>query len=238
MHVDTDGSIYLLDISNIVVAKWAPGATVGVIVAGDLAQDSNESSWGGASGMFIGKDPSIIWIVERDKNRIVKWSSVSSSTIVCGGTQGSGPADFNHPEGIFVDENDQNTIYVVDTWNHRVQQWMSGASAGKTVAGQADTSSGSGFHQLSTPEAVIVDANKNIYISDTGNSRIMRWRIGASSGEYIAGHSDGNELTFQLSKPCGLCFDADGSLFVADYVKNHVLKFTAFCCKYNKYLNI
>lgn len=157
--------------------------------------------------------------------------------IVCGGTAGVGPADFSSPSGLFVDENDQNTIYVADTFNQRIQQWVSGASAGKTVTGQTSIT-GRALNHLSAPKAIIVDANKDMFISDNGNNRIMRWTIGSNSGEIIAGDSTNGALSTQLSDPLGFCFDSDGSLFVAVAGNRRIQKFAAFHCKYRKYLNI
>ncbi|CAF0989098.1 unnamed protein product [Adineta steineri] len=233
MSIDINGNIYILDPNNNRVTKWAPGAGTSSIVAAGNGKGSNASQINGAYGMYVQTSTSIIWIADTGNNRIVKWSSPSTSTIVCG-TSGSGATQFSSPTGIFIDENDQNTMYVADTFNHRIQQWRSGDTSGKTVAGQPSVP-GSALNQLYFPSRVIVDINKNMFIVDTGNSRVVRWIIGSSSGTIIAGNSAGGILPNQLNFPTSISFDSDGSLFVADSQNQRIEKFSIICCKYLDY---
>ncbi len=44
---------------------------------------------------------------------------------------------------------------------------------------------GSALNQLSTPYGIFLDSVKNIYVADNGNSRIMKWALGSTTGEDI-----------------------------------------------------
>ncbi|CAF0837077.1 unnamed protein product [Adineta steineri] len=210
MSIDINGNIYILDSNNTRVTKWVPGAGTSSIVAAGNGKGSNANQINGAVGMYVQTSTSIIWIADTGNNRIVKWSSPSTSTIVCG-TYGSGATQFSSPTGIFIDENDQNTMYVADTGNQRIQQWRSGDTSGTTVAG---------LNQLFLPSRVIVDINKNMFIVDTGNSRVVRWTIGSSSGTVIAGNSVEGILPNQLNFPTVSTTTTTSTSFVQSSTSN------------------
>lgn len=133
--MDNNSNVCVVDTGNARVMKWTPGAVVGSIVAGGNGRGSGNNQLNRRDGLFLNTNSSAIWIADTNNSRIVKWSSPSSVTVICG-TYGSNPNQFIHPRGLFVDINNLNTLYVVDTGNHRIQEWLSGARSGATVAGQ------------------------------------------------------------------------------------------------------
>ncbi|CAF4709122.1 unnamed protein product, partial [Rotaria sp. Silwood2] len=104
--------------------------------------------------------------------------------IVAGGNGcGNGINQLYNPWGLYVD--DDQTIYVADTSNHRIVEWKWGATSGQVVAG--GNGQGSGDHQLSDPLDVIVDKERDsLIISDNSKTRVVRWpRRNGTSGETI-----------------------------------------------------
>jgi sugar lactone lactonase YvrE len=143
--------------------------------------------------------------------------SSSSTGVVIAGNNGAGSAlnQFNGPMGICLDANNASILYVADSSNNRIQQWIVGGSVGTTVAG--GNSAGSALNQLNSPRTMISDSNRNLYISDTNNHRIVMWASGASVGTVIVGTSGvtGSTAT-TLNYPNGITFDANKNLYVAD----------------------
>ncbi len=219
--------MYVVDSGNYRVMKWPPGAVVGTIVAGGNGRGSGTNQLNSPDGLFLEANTSTVWIADTNNHRIVKWSSPSSGVVVCG-SYGSGATQFNNPSGVFVDTSTSNTLYVADTGNHRIQKWLSGYTSGTTVAGQTDVF-GNGFNQLYLPQAVIVDTNGNIFISDASNNRIMRWAAGSNYGLPVAGGSSSGSLPSLLNLPQGLRFDSNGDLVTADFYNNRVQKFPISC---------
>lgn len=86
--------------------------------------------------------------------------------------------------------------------------------------------------QLSTPEAVAVDASGNVYIADFGNSRVRKISpsgvITTVAGNGISGFSGdgGPAIKAQLAGPVGLATDSAGNLFIAEYLNDRVRKVT------------
>ena len=236
MTIDSNGSIYILDGGNGRVTQWMQGGSSGTIIAGGNGTGNNANQMNGATGMFIDFNAWIIWIADTNNHRIVKWSSPTTSVVVCG-SYGSNNSQFMYPGGLFVDTSNSNTLYVADTNNHRIQMWLPGATSGNTVAG-ITSYYGTDVNQLWFPKTLMVDNNQNMFIVDRYNERIIQWPVGASSGVIIAGSmtSASGVQSTQLSNPNAINFDSSGSLFVADLTNNRVQKCLITCRKFNLYI--
>jgi len=235
MSIDPNGSIYILDDNNERVTKWMQGASSGTVVAGGNGIGNATNQLNGALGMFIDPSTLIIWIADQNNHRIVKWSSPTTSVVVCG-SYGSNNDQFMYPEGLFIDTSNSNTLYVADTGNHRIQMWLPGATSGITVAGITGYY-GTGLNQLWYPNTLMVDNNQNMYIVDSGNNRILQWTIGASSGMIIAGTGTSGTQATQLDNPYNINFDSSGSLYVVDASNNRIQKYLISCRKFNLYID-
>jgi len=168
------------------------------------------------------------------------------------------------PQSIAFDRSvDPPIVYVADTSNHRVLAWKNanGFSKGDlaTLAiGQIDLQTtrvgGPGTPSsigLSSPTAVGVDANGNLYVVDTGNNRILRFAKPLSQGgdfptpDMVIGQRsftsgrDANQgspipsaKTIATNTGSGLfrtsiAFDRQGSLWFADSGNNRVIRYPA-----------
>ncbi|MDB5100849.1 MAG: repeat containing protein [Cyanobacteria bacterium RYN_339] len=90
-----------------------------------------------------------------------------------------GPAGkLAHPMGIAVDANGR--LVVGDTWNNRIRQIDLSAPASpvlSTLAGSGDAGFADGIPsqaRFRDPHGVVVDAQGNVYVADTGNSCIRK----------------------------------------------------------------
>ncbi len=130
-----------------------------------------------------------------------------------GNGYGNGINQLSSPRGLYVD--DEQTVYVVDQWKHRIVEWKWGATSAQVVAGGNEQ--GSGAHQLSYPTDVIVDkVRDSLIICDSSNERVVRWpRRNGRSGETIISNID-----------CwGLTMAENGSLYVTDHRKHEVRRY-------------
>ncbi|CAF4165188.1 unnamed protein product [Adineta steineri] len=139
-----------------------------------------------------------------------KWK-LHGITIAGGNNKGDQLDQLSLPQGIYVDD-DHQTIYIADFWNHRIVEWKYGAKKGQVVAG--GNGNGNRSDQLNGPRNVIVDKkNNSLIICDKGNRRVVRWpRQNGKKGETIISDID-----------CyGLAIDKSGNLYVSDQQKNEV----------------
>nr|MBN1229817.1 TIGR03663 family protein [Anaerolineae bacterium] len=114
------------------------------------------------------------------------------------------------------------SLYIADTWNHRVSAYASNGDYllawGYEGAGIPNDTSA-----LWGPRAIAVDLEGDVYLSDTGNKRIM---VYDPQGNYIRQIGVGGGLDGQLDEPAGLAFGPDGFLYVADTWNQRIQVFT------------
>ncbi|CAF1246558.1 unnamed protein product [Adineta ricciae] len=227
ISIDSNGAIYIVDHGNNRVTKWPPGATNGTVVAGGYGSGSNVNQLSYPYAVFVSYNSSSIWIADTGNHRIVRWDFAITGSVICGG-YGSGANQLLYPYGVFVDARASNTLYIADTHNHRIQKWLPSATSGITVAGQTSIC-GNGYNQLCYPVSVVGDSNGYIYITDSFNSRIMRWMLGSSYGTVATGSSTVGVLPNQLNYPNYVGLDATGALIVVDTYNNRIQKFSVVC---------
>ena len=153
-------------------------------------------------------------------------------TIAGSGLGDDGPAveaRLRSPRGIALDGD--GNLFIADSHNNRIRR-VDRSGTISTVAGIGSVGpEGAGFGgdggpavaaQLRLPRDVAVDDAGNLFIADTGNSRIRRVdRSGtittvAGTGEIGYGGDGGPAVRAKLFGPEGVAVDGDGNLFIAD----------------------
>ncbi len=96
---------------------------------------------------------------------------------------------------------------------------------GLTIAG--GNREGNQLNQLASPLGIYVnDNNQTIYISDYDNHRIVQWKIGAQTGQFVVagGNGKGNRMD-QLNNPTDLVFDQkNDSLIICDQGNRRIVR--------------
>jgi hypothetical protein len=130
------------------------------------------------------------------------------------GHAGTGPGEFNRPEGLCVDAHDR--LYVADSCNHRIQIFSSDGRFLRTYG-----SAGRGPGELSYPYDICVDKEGRQYVCEFGNSRIQVFDAQDKPIEIIGG--PGVEAG-RFNNPWGVALDSAGNLYVADSQNHRVQK--------------
>ena len=128
------------------------------------------------------------------------------------GEAGSGEGQLNGPAGIAFDSN--NSAYVVDSRNHRVQKFT---TEGEFVTGWGGHGSKKG--QFNLPWGVTVDSEDNVYVADWGNHRVQKF---TNEGRRLASFGDVDGLGGELRHPSDVAVDSDGDVYVADWGNRRV----------------
>tara|TARA_Y100001980_G_C14463418_1_gene244892 strand:- start:81 stop:944 length:864 start_codon:yes stop_codon:yes gene_type:complete len=115
-------------------------------------------------------------------------------------------------------------MYIVDTFNHRIQKWSPGATEGITVAG--GNGNGSASNQFDSPYAITLDIFENLYIADNSNHRIQKWSPGATEGITVAGGNGEGSNANQLFRPYGITLDLAGNMYIADNANHRIQKWS------------
>ncbi|CAF1314718.1 unnamed protein product [Adineta steineri] len=221
-------SLYIADFSNNRIQKWLINASNGTTMAGL----SNGTA--GASSIALNLSASVVldsndnmYFTDRDNHRVVYWANGASSGTTIAGITGF-PGSTNNtsygPCGIARDSS-TGTLYIADTFNHRIMQYLLNASSGTVVAG--GNGAGSGITQLAYPYGLAFDSSSNsLLIANAQNNNIVRWVLGASSWTLVIGSPNGlnGSTSTLLNQPIGITLDPMGNIYVADS-GNHRIQF-------------
>ncbi|CAF2695436.1 unnamed protein product [Rotaria sp. Silwood2] len=135
-------------------------------------------------------------------------------TITGGYGQGDASNQLYFPEGISVD--DDQTIIIADTSNHRIIQWKLGDTNRKIVAG--GHGDGNLSFQLNQPTDVLIDKKTDsLIICDRGNRRVIRWSL--------YGDINQGEILLNNIGCYGLAMDNKTYLYISDTDKNEVRRY-------------
>lgn len=187
IYVDRQGSIIIADSGNNRIQKWLAEAwaldSTGTTVAGSVNESASavdSSKLKSPQAVVIAGSCEDLVIAEPHFSRILTWQEGASDGIIAvGGDVGAGSGDnqVNEPQGVYATED--LDIYIADTQNSRVVRWerVGGSDVWQPVVGAyaAGTgTAGSSSTELNKPKAVWVDSQKNVFVADTGNNRILR----------------------------------------------------------------
>jgi len=130
----------------------------------------------------------------------------------------------------------RGNVYIADSWNHRVRMLTPDGSistaAGTGTEGYAGDGGPATAARLFCPRGLAADAQGNLFIADSGNSRVRKvgpdGTITTVAGSGAAGYSgDGGPATSALLNfPRGLAVDSKGNLYIADGRNYRVRKVT------------
>lgn len=115
------------------------------------------------------------------------------------------------------------SIYIADTWNHRVLRFQDGKETARVGTFGSPPSVGEGLDLLYGPRDVAVDAAGQVYITDTGNKRVVV--LDANLKPLRAFGGSGLQAG-ELNEPTGIAIDpASGNIVVADLWNTRVQVF-------------
>ena len=136
-------------------------------------------------------------------------------TVAGGNGGGNAINQLYEPRGLDIDDDNQS-IVIADTWNHRIVEWKMGEKNGTVIAG--GRGQGNRLDQLDRLTDVLIDKETNsLLIADWGNRRVLRWSRceGTTQGEVIVDNI----------RCWGLAMDHQRYLYVSDIEKNEVRRF-------------
>jgi trimeric autotransporter adhesin len=140
---------------------------------------------------------------------------------------------------VYVDGYDN--IYISDGGNNRIRK-VNSSGIITTIAGTGSNGfSGDGGQatsaQISSPQAITMDASGNIYFADAGNDRIRKialsgiiTTVAGNGKKYSANYGDGGPATadtVDIHLPQDIVIDKDGNLIIADWAHHRIRKVNA-----------
>ncbi|QDQ84086.1 hypothetical protein FNZ07_23470 [Paraburkholderia megapolitana] len=157
--------------------------------------------------------------------------STFAGSLASGATDGTGSAaSFNGPAAVATDA--IGNVYVADSNNNTIRK-ITPAGVVTTLAGSATAGSTNGTGAAASfngPFGVAVDANGNVYVTDSNNNEIRKITaagvVTTLAGSGAVGSADGTGAVASFSNPNGVAVDASGNVYVADSGNNKIRKIT------------
>ncbi|CAF1209399.1 unnamed protein product [Adineta steineri] len=132
--------------------------------------------------------------------------------------------ELNNPSNISIQQDSQSFINEISIISlEKRPKFSKGRQNAITVAG--GNKQGKQLNQLKHPHGIFIDKNKNIFIADYYNHRIVEWKYNAKEGQIIAGaNSSGNQIN-QLNRPIDVIVDQQNhSIIIADKGNRRVIQ--------------
>ena len=146
-------------------------------------------------------------------------------------------AILNEPHGVAVDGD--GNVYIADGGNNRIRKVDAATGIISTIAGTGEEDGGGDGGPatqapLRWPGGIAVDGDGNIYIAESGSSRIRKVDAAsgvintiAGTGEWNYGGDSGPATHAKLNNPRGVAIDGDGNVYIADGGNNRIRKVDA-----------
>jgi DNA-binding beta-propeller fold protein YncE len=189
----------------------------------DVAAVQVWGSIGTAAGQFqsphsiaVSADGSI-YVADGFNHRVQKFNARGEYVASIGTPSGQIPnppeGTFNEPWGVAVAPD--GSIYVADTWNHRIEHFKADGAFIKGWGTMADTGGkATGSEGLFYgPRGIVVDATGRVLVADTGNKRVQ---VFDKDGQFITQMGGGGLDQGRFDEPVGVAVDAKGNIIIAD----------------------
>jgi sugar lactone lactonase YvrE len=129
-------------------------------------------------------------------------------------------AQLAFPVGICADA--QGNVYVADFYNNVIRKvtptGLTSTFAGNGTLGYVDGAATTA--EFNGPQGITIDAQGNLYVTDTGNSLIRKITsagvVSTLAGRGYAGYADGTGTNAVFKLPAGIAVDGSGNVYVAD----------------------
>ncbi|NNM15754.1 MAG: hypothetical protein HKO56_03765, partial [Bacteroidia bacterium] len=166
------------------------------------------------------------------------------------GAAGVSDSTFFTPSSIAVDPT-TGKVFIAEASNHRVLRFASMSTLinngkAEAVLGQSNFTNrivGLGQNRMESPNGLAFDTLGNLFVSDNGNERVLRFDNASSKATY--GNADGvlgkpnfvtNGSTHTqagMGEPKDVVMDANGNLWVSDFNNYRVIKYNNASSKPN-----
>ncbi len=137
-------------------------------------------------------------------------------------TQQAPVGTFSEPWGVAVGPD--GSVYVTDTWNHRVQKFTGDGRPVKSwgLFGQPSPDFPNSEYVFWGPRGIAVDSDGRVFVADTGNKRIV---VFDANGNYLTEFGSGGFDPGQFDEPVGVAAGSDGSIYVTDTWNQRIQSF-------------
>lgn len=198
IDVDEYGNVYVLDrrvqkfdLDGGFIDRWGSGFEDGDLSNPQgLALDSAEN-------VYVVDGYERVQKFTKDGSFILKW-----------GNSPDGHGMFSGPSGIAVDQNDNDNVYVIDTWFQRIQKFDAQGNF-ITMWGSKGKENG----QFTNPVGIAVDKEGYVYVVDRWNPCVQKF---SPNGDFIIKWGRMGNENGEFVNLVGIAIDNEGYVYTAE----------------------
>jgi DNA-binding beta-propeller fold protein YncE len=202
------------------------------LVAKTIGQSGvDEGEFSSPTGMALDKDGNL-YIADTDNHSIQKFDRDGKFLARWGGEPSNQEGLFYYPRGLACGP--EGEVYICDSGNNRVQKFDSTGTRMHSWGKFGFAWRGAEMGQFDVPWGIATDQEGNLYISDTSNARIQKFR---SDGTPLFKWGRDGSYDGAFFYPRGVAVDFVGNVFVADEGNHRIQKFDnrgSFLAKWGK----
>ena len=205
IFIDTNNTVYVIDRTTNRIQIWFENSTIPAKTISSNLSNPNSIFVGINNDIYVSHGVNLSGRVEKrsyDTNDITIVMNISD---IC--------------DGLFVDVN--NVLYCSIYNDHKVVTKSMDTPLDVVTVVAGTGCGGSTSNQLLHPRGIFVDTNLDLYVADSGNNRIQRFRLNRLDAETI--EIKGRMETIQLNEPSAVVLDADRRLFIVDFKNNRII---------------
>ena len=228
------GEIYVVDSGNRRVRRIDPAGGISSVAIRSRLLQPHGIDVDAAGNLFVSNESvrdHVVWRISPDGTGTILAGMPRTRRGFADGATAQ-EARLNYPRGLALDA--AGNVYVADRLNHRVRKIdLSGAVttiAGTGQRGHAGDGGPAVEAEISSPSGVDVDAEGNVYVSDTTNSRIRRINAegiidtiaGTSRQGFLGDGGPAEEAS--IFHPMGIAVNRSGEVFFAETGNDRIRK--------------
>jgi len=241
LTTDAKGSIWVADVMSTEISHWMiPGFPVYSSSVG--SSGSGNSQFMHLAGLASDGNKGHVWALDQELDRLQEFGE-KGEWLRNAGSKGSGAGMLSSPAG--VTSNGLGNVWVADTGDNRivefnekgefVETFGTGVNKTKVEAGGTEAernlctaasgnvcqaaTAGTAAGQLKAPQGIALTSGGNIWVADTGNSRIEKFNASGTMINLLDGNGTSGGL---MKEPAGIAVAPDGSIWVADTGNNRI----------------
>jgi DNA-binding beta-propeller fold protein YncE len=183
------------------------------------------------TGIALDKDGHI-YVADTDNHSIQKFDRDGTFLARWGGEAGSQDGQYYYPRGLTIGSNGE--VYVSDSGNNRIQKLDADGNPMKAWGKFGFAWRGADMGKFDVPWGVATDQEGNLYVSDTSNARIQKFK---SDGTPLLKWGRDGSYDGAFFFPRGVAVDFVGNIYVTDEGNSRIQKFDArgsFLAKWGK----
>ncbi|CAF1455163.1 unnamed protein product [Adineta steineri] len=212
IFTDKKKNIFIADYWNSRIVEWKYNAKEGQIITGGNGQGDRMNQLDRPTDVIVDHQNNSIIIADKGNRRVIQWFNQNQQILIenidcC---------------GLAMDK--YGFLYVSDCVKNEVRRWKMEEYNNEGIVVAGGNGKGNQLNQLDFPNFIFVDEDQSVYVSDSSNHRVMKWRKEVKEGRIMAGGNGKGENLNQLFGPQGVIVDDLGQIYVADFENDRVMR--------------